>query len=138
MIEQPLRRDPLDRRRVIVEATGQHAVTEYAVVEASERLSLLLVQPRTGRTHQIRAHLAWLGHPLMGDAIYRAVAGAPETPEETPGVERQMLHAWCLRIRHPVGGPALTIRAPVPPDMLARLPVGWLARAEDVLETTTA
>lgn len=138
-IEQPLRRDPLDRRRVIVDPVGQPASTEYIVAAGDEEQSLLLMRLGTGRTHQIRAHLAWLGHPLVGDATYatpeaRETAGA----DETPSAARQMLHAWCLRVRHPVGGTWLEVRAPVPPDLLALLPTGWRAGAERALATAIA
>jgi 23S rRNA pseudouridine1911/1915/1917 synthase len=133
-IQQPLRRDPLDRRRVIVDAAGRPAITEYRVLAEGEQGSLLLVQPRTGRTHQIRAHLAWLGHPLIGDGTYAPMAqeGAPELP----GVGRQMLHAWCVRLRHPDGGAQIEIRAPVPADLRARLSTQWLASAEAALSTS--
>lgn len=70
IITQSLRRDPLDRRRVVVDPAGQPAETRYRVLAAADTRALLLVEPHTGRTHQIRAHLAWLGHPLLGDATY--------------------------------------------------------------------
>jgi 23S rRNA pseudouridine1911/1915/1917 synthase len=132
-IVQPLRRDPADRRRVIVDAAGQEAVTEYRVVAVGERESVLLLQPRTGRTHQIRAHLAWLGHPLVGDTTYGTAERPAGARDEPPAAERQMLHAWCLRIRHPASGEWLETRAPVPPDMLALLPADWLAPTEAAL-----
>lgn len=134
LIEQPLCRDPADRRRVIVDPTGRPATTEYLVLGESEQQSLLLVQPLTGRTHQIRAHLAWLGHPLIGDVTYSSLG--PDELGEPLAAGRHMLHAWCLRIRHPINGERMELRAPIPPDLLALLPAGWLANAEAALRAS--
>lgn len=131
-IAQPLCRDPLDRRRVVVSPAGQAAVTRYRVVAARDEVALVLATPLTGRTHQIRAHLAWLGHPILGDSTYpsashpvqgldHAVHGdAAATP-----IPRQMLHAWGLWARHPVTGVDLRIWAPLPADLEALLPDSW-------------
>jgi 23S rRNA pseudouridine1911/1915/1917 synthase len=120
-IRAPLRRDPLDRRRVVVDPAGQEAITAYRVLAAADGLALLLAEPRTGRTHQIRAHLAWLGHPIAGDATYGGLTG--------PAIARQMLHAWALRVQHPARGAPLTIQAPIPADLAVLLPPDQLARA---------
>jgi 23S rRNA pseudouridine1911/1915/1917 synthase len=126
-IAVPLRRDPADRRRVVVDPAGQHAQTGYRLLAAGAGRALLLVAPRTGRTHQIRAHLAWLGHPLLGDATYADVAKGPG------GVLRHMLHAWVLAVRHPVTGEPLRVLAPPPADLAALLPAAWRAVLTDEL-----
>jgi 23S rRNA pseudouridine1911/1915/1917 synthase len=132
-IDQPLRRDPADRRRVVVDTAGQPSTSDYVTVAASEQRALLLVQPRTGRTHQIRAHLAWLGHPLVGDAIYQASDAHVTAEAAVARADRQMLHAWCLCVRHPVNGNWTQLQAPVAEDLRALLPADWLAGAEAAL-----
>ena len=128
VVQQLLRRDPLDRRRVIVDPAGQTAITRYRVLAAGESMALLLVAPETGRTHQIRAHLAWLGHPLVGDATYANVTHVETMPAGIPDAARQMLHAWSLEVRHPLTGETLRLWAPLPPDVAALLPDDWRAR----------
>ncbi len=119
-IRERLRRDPLDRRRMIADPAGQEAITRYRVLAAADGLALLMAEPRTGRTHQIRAHLAWLGHPIAGDVTYGGLAGA--------AAARHMLHAWTLRARHPASGAPLSIQAPIPTDVTALLPPDMLTR----------
>jgi 23S rRNA pseudouridine1911/1915/1917 synthase len=125
VIEAPLARDPADRRRtIIVEHGGQPAATCYAVLATTNAATgvaplhsgaLVLVEPITGRTHQIRAHLAHIGAPLAGDSRYlpaeATVAGAI--------APRALLHAWRLTITAPQRGEPLTITAPVPADLRA-------------------
>ena len=108
-IEAPLRRDPLDRRRVVVADEGEWAVTRYWVLTMNTQHALLLAEPQTGRTHQIRAHLAFLGAPLVGDATYGGEAAL---------ATRAMLHAWRVEIRHPIDDGRLAIAAPIPDDFL--------------------
>lgn len=114
-IDAPLCRDPLDRRRVIVSPAGKPARTRFQVLAAANDFALALVEPLTGRTHQIRAHLAFHGAPLAGDLTY---GGATEVTQSA-GIERAQLHAWELVFRHPTTGASATIRAPVPADMRA-------------------
>jgi 23S rRNA pseudouridine1911/1915/1917 synthase len=114
-IDAPLCRDPLDRRRVIVLPAGKPARTRYQALAVRNGFSLALAEPLTGRTHQIRAHLAYLGAPLAGDLTY---GGATEATRAA-GIERAQLHAWELGFRHPATGVCTTIRAPVPADMRA-------------------
>ncbi|HEX5546370.1 MAG TPA: RluA family pseudouridine synthase [Ktedonobacterales bacterium] len=114
-IDAPLCLDPLDRRRVIVSPAGKPARTRYQVLAVGNGFSLALVEPLTGRTHQIRAHLACLGAPLAGDLTY---GGATEATRAA-GIERTQLHAWELVFRHPATGASTTIRSPVPADMRA-------------------
>jgi 23S rRNA pseudouridine1911/1915/1917 synthase len=112
-IEAPLGRDARHRQKIAIVplSRGRPATTDYLVQQTFPRHTLLEVRPRTGRTHQIRVHLAFLGCPVTGDRIYgsrRPSLGAP----------RQMLHAWRLRLRLP-GREAeeRTFEAPLPSDM---------------------
>jgi 23S rRNA pseudouridine1911/1915/1917 synthase len=110
-IEASLARDPLDRRRTIVADGGQPALTRYRVLARSGTYALVLAEPLTGRTHQIRAHLASRGAPLVGDTRY-----LPDDSMDTAHALRAMLHAWQLAIRYPGTGEALTLTAPIPAD----------------------
>jgi len=114
-IDAPLCRDPIDRRRVIVSPAGKPARTSYQVLAAQNGFSLVLAEPLTGRTHQIRAHLAFRSAPLAGDLTY---GGATEATQAA-GIARVQLHAWELVFRHPATGASAAIRAPVPGDMRA-------------------
>jgi 23S rRNA pseudouridine1911/1915/1917 synthase len=120
-VDAPLWRDPLDRRRVIItpEPTGQASRTRYRALafapsRSGERFALVLAEPVTGRTHQIRAHLTSLGAPLIGDAMY-----LPEGSEVAALAPRVMLHAWQLTVRWPLDRPLRTITAPPPDDFLS-------------------
>ncbi|HEY1387081.1 MAG TPA: RluA family pseudouridine synthase, partial [Ktedonobacterales bacterium] len=112
-IDAPLRRDPLDRRRVIVSPAGKPARTRYQILAVRNGFALALAEPLTGRTHQIRAHLAFLGAPLAGDLTYGGVTEATQATS----IERTQLHAWELGFRHPATGASTAIRAPAPADM---------------------
>jgi 23S rRNA pseudouridine1911/1915/1917 synthase len=117
-IDAPLARDPTDRRRTIVVEGGQPAATRYRLLAAHSgdpgSYALALLAPITGRTHQLRAHLAWLGAPIAGDLRYLG-DGHPSTAF----APRALLHAWRLRFRHPADGEPMELVAP-PPDDLAR------------------
>jgi 23S rRNA pseudouridine1911/1915/1917 synthase len=105
----PLARSPEDRRRVVVTPTGQHAETRYEVIESRDPYSLVRCELITGRTHQIRVHLAAGGWPIVGDATYGETHAA---------IARQALHCWRVTLPHPVTREALQIEAPVPNDLL--------------------
>ena len=107
VMEGPIGRHPLKRKRMAVVAGGRFARTRYEVVERRRTHTLLRCDLDTGRTHQIRVHLAALGHPVAGDTDY----GGRES-----GAERPMLHAWRLRLRHPRTGTDMTFEAPPPED----------------------
>lgn len=112
LIDAPLQRDPADRRRTIVASGGRPSQTWYHVLTTAGRYALVLVEPRTGRTHQIRAHLAASGAPLAGDICY------DEHQEQGSGTPpRVMLHAWQLSCIHPATGALFQLIAPIPPDM---------------------
>jgi len=114
IIDVPLGRDPRHRQRFAPLPDGKPARTRYAVVQTFAGYGLLDVRPETGRTHQIRVHLAWLGHPVVGDALYgRRRTSLP--------LRRQFLHAARLRFDHPLTGRRLTFSAPLPPDLQTAL-----------------
>jgi 23S rRNA pseudouridine1911/1915/1917 synthase len=106
-LEGPIGRDPKERKRMAVVSGGRFARTRYQVVERRGGHTLLRCDLDTGRTHQIRVHLAALGYPVTGDAEY----GGGEA-----GVSRPMLHAWRLRLRHPRTGEEMSFEAPPPAD----------------------
>ena len=107
-IEASLGRDPNDRRRVVVVRDGLPSATRYEVLSSENGVSLVRCELVTGRTHQIRVHMAERGWPLIGDAMY-GVADAR--------LPRQALHSWRATFEHPITGAALTITAPLPDDM---------------------
>jgi 23S rRNA pseudouridine1911/1915/1917 synthase len=110
-IEAPIGRDPRARLRMAVVAGGKPARTDVERLAEAQGISALRCTLHTGRTHQIRVHLASRGHPLVADALY---GGAPAL-----GMTRQALHAARLALRHPVGGEPLVFEAPLPADMAA-------------------
>jgi 23S rRNA pseudouridine1911/1915/1917 synthase len=107
VIEAPIGRHPGDRTRMAVVRHGRAARTEYEVLAAGRDGAFLLVRPESGRTHQIRVHLAGIGAPVAGDTTYGR-----------GGASRQLLHAWRIDAPHPGGG-RLVVTAPMPRDMLA-------------------
>ncbi len=114
VIDRPLGKQGGEgRERMASDPEGQEAETVYATADlAGRRASLLVVAPLTGRTHQIRAHLAAIGHPILGDGKY----GATKEPTDLPGA--LMLHAAELAVPHPDEGTTLRIEAPPPPAFL--------------------
>jgi 23S rRNA pseudouridine1911/1915/1917 synthase len=116
IIEAPVGRDPRQRQRMAVIADGRPARTRYEVWEESGDYSLLSVSPQTGRTHQIRVHLAWLGVPVVGDRVYGHERGARRAKREM-GLERQFLHAWRLSFERPDGKGTASLEASLPVDL---------------------
>jgi 23S rRNA pseudouridine1911/1915/1917 synthase len=107
-IDLALDRDPWDRRRITVtDRGGQPSITKYERIATNSKHSIVRCRLITGRTHQIRVHLAARGWPIVGDATYGIRSGFP----------RQALHAWRLRLRHPVTGNDLSLEAPLPADL---------------------
>ncbi|TMD07171.1 MAG: RluA family pseudouridine synthase [Chloroflexi bacterium] len=106
VLEGAIGRHPRDRKRMAVVASGRFARTHYTVLEALRGHTLLRCELETGRTHQIRVHLAAFGHPVAGDREYGGGGLAP----------RPMLHAWRLRLRHPATGEELVFETPPPAD----------------------
>jgi 23S rRNA pseudouridine1911/1915/1917 synthase len=112
-----------DRMRVLPEGEGRAAETFYRVVERFPRFALLECRPKTGRTHQIRVHLASIEHAIVGDRVYHGRVRSP-LPPDAPPLERHLLHASGLRLAHPVTGEPLAFDSPPPADFAAWLE--WL------------
>jgi 23S rRNA pseudouridine1911/1915/1917 synthase len=112
-IDRPIGRHPVKRTRMAVVAAGKPAVTHYRVRERFRAHTLLECDLETGRTHQIRVHLAAIGHPLEGDAEYGPAGGRR--------LSRQALHAWRLAFRHPRTGEPLAFESKLPADFEALL-----------------
>jgi len=122
VIDQPIGRDPVQRTRQRVRDDGRPALTRVRVLERYRVHTLIEATLETGRTHQIRVHLAYVGHPLVGDSRYgargRLPTGAqPATVAALQGLRRQALHAWRLELEHPVTGATLAFEAPLPADL---------------------
>lgn len=112
-------RHPRDRKRMsATPASGRPAVTAYETAETFPSASLLRVRIETGRTHQIRVHMAFLGYPIVGDPQY---GRRREDSLPVPAPVRQMLHAARLTLHHPRTGETMTFEAPLPPDMATLL-----------------
>jgi 23S rRNA pseudouridine1911/1915/1917 synthase len=116
-IEAPIGRDPRNRQRMAVVPDGRPSVTGYRVRERFAGWSLLEVDLVTGRTHQIRVHLAALGHPVAGDAVY----GTGTARRGPPGLGRLFLHAWRLAFAAPSSGDLVRLEAPLPAELEAVL-----------------
>jgi 23S rRNA pseudouridine1911/1915/1917 synthase len=109
-----------DRKKMAVqrEGRGKHAVTHFRMLEALDRAALIECRLETGRTHQVRVHMAHIGHPLLGDPLYaRGKTGANRALLETLGFARQALHAARLGFIHPVTSAALSFESQMPHDM---------------------
>ncbi|MBI4375164.1 MAG: RluA family pseudouridine synthase [Elusimicrobia bacterium] len=124
-VDAPVGREGLAIKVRQTIGVGQPASTEFECLKSSAALSLILARPKTGRLHQIRVHLAHLGHPILGDKLYIGTGESymkavrrKLTPEdlEALGARRQMLHAWRLSLNHPHSGAPLEITAPEPED----------------------
>jgi 23S rRNA pseudouridine1911/1915/1917 synthase len=125
-VDKPIDRHRTDRLRMAVRADGRPAVTHYRIEERLARHTLLRVILETGRTHQIRVHLAHIGHPLVGDPLYggrrQLVAGlGPAGRAALAAFRRQALHATKLEFAHPVTGRTIAVESPLPADLLALL-----------------
>lgn len=120
-INRPIGRHPVDRKRMsTVSRNARPAETHWTQREALPATTLLDLDLKTGRTHQIRVHCAAIGHPLVGDPMYgshKAMKGAPAAVQDRlRPVDRQMLHARRLKFTHPVTSVFLEFEAPIPPD----------------------
>lgn len=128
-VEKPLARDPRDRTRMAVVQSGKAARTTFTRLARFDAVDLLRANLHTGRTHQIRVHLAAIGHPVIGDDTYgggggRRIVGLP--------ARRHFLHAARLRFRHPVTGALMDLRSPLPEDL--RVVLAHVAKLPALLE----
>jgi 23S rRNA pseudouridine1911/1915/1917 synthase len=121
-VEAPIGRDPRNRLRMAVVESGKPAVTAFELLQDAAAGCWVRATLQTGRTHQIRVHMAHIGHPLVGDELYGGAAGA--------SLSRQALHAYRLSFAHPATGAALEFHAPLPQDLRLAL-AAWRLRYND-------
>ncbi|MDI1231829.1 MAG: 23S rRNA pseudouridine(1911/1915/1917) synthase RluD [Methylobacter sp.] len=121
-VDEPIGRDPTDRKRYTVRENGKHAVTHYRVGQRFTRHTLVQVKLETGRTHQIRVHMAYIRFPLLGDQVYGGRFQMPpdcgeQLEKELRSFKRQALHAAKLGLQHPVTDEYVEWEQPLPDDM---------------------
>lgn len=121
-VDAPINRHPMDRKRMAVVEHGKPAVTHYRVLERFPAHTRIDVRLETGRTHQIRVHMAHIHHPIVGDPVYGGrfrlpPAASPALIQFLQQFKRQALHAKELHLQHPLTGETLSFYAPVPEDM---------------------
>ena len=120
-VSLPIGRHPVDRKKMSTNSRKSRiAETTWQIIERFERASLIEVNLKTGRTHQIRVHCAAIKHPVMGDKVYgprKTVKNAPYGINFFGSIPRQMLHAWRLLLTHPVTEEKVSFEAPIPSDM---------------------
>ncbi|WP_409421977.1 23S rRNA pseudouridine(1911/1915/1917) synthase RluD [Pseudaeromonas sp. ZJS20] len=127
-VDEPISRHSTLRTHMAVNPMGKPAVTHYRVAEKFRAHTRLRLRLETGRTHQIRVHMAYIKHPLVGDPVYggrlRPIRQAtPELTEALRGFKRQALHATMLRLEHPITGELMEWHSPIPEDMVELLEV---------------
>lgn len=113
-VDAPIGRSSADRKKKAVVPTGRRAVTHWEVVARYPGVTHLRCRLETGRTHQIRVHMAYIGHPILGDTVYGA-------KKPVPGLTGQCLHATGLRFVHPRTGEPVELHCPLPPEFTAML-----------------
>ena len=113
-VDAPIGRSSADRKKMAVVPTGRRAVTHWEVVARYPGVTHLRCRLETGRTHKIRVHMAYIGHPILGDTVYG-------TKKPVPGLTGQCLHATGLRFIHPRTGEPVELHCPLPPEFTAML-----------------
>ena len=116
-VDAPLGRSPANRKKIAIVAGGKRAVTHYRLIRPLREASLVECRLETGRTHQVRVHMASIGHALLGDPVYARTKQAHRAVLETLGFRRQALHAARLGFIHPVESNALAFDSEIPADM---------------------
>ena len=106
-IDMPIARSTKDRKKMAVDPNGKEAITHYKVLQRYDKYTLLEIKIDTGRTHQIRVHMSYIGHPVVGDMQY-------SNGKNEFGIEGQMLHSKYLEFDHPITGKRLKLEAPLP------------------------
>lgn len=125
IVDAPIDRHPVDRKKMAVVGTGRPAVTHFRVLERLKQSTLIECQLETGRTHQIRVHMAYIKHPLVGDQVYCS------SPDQF-GLGGQALHGYKLSFDHPKTGVRLSFCSPLPGCMLFALKkLGWTGTLPD-------
>lgn len=119
-IEAPIGRDPgHGNKMAVTDIGGRYAMTSFQVIKRFSSFTLLLIRIYTGRTHQIRVHLHFIGHPVVGDKIYRF----GKTKNSLVEIDRHALHSHYLEIQHPVSYQTITFTSPLPEDILRQLEI---------------
>ncbi len=110
-ISAPIGRHPVNRKKMAVKTNGKEAISKFTTISKTEDFSLLSAQIFTGRTHQIRVHLAHLKTPILGDELY-----GNKKINKLLNTKRQLLHAYTLSFKHPITGKDLFLKAPILKD----------------------
>ena len=110
VIDLPIGRHPTDRKKMAVVKEGKQAITKFKVLERLDGYTLLEIELKTGRTHQIRVHMSYIGHPIVGDQVY-------SNGKNPFGVTSQMLHSYKLGFKHPRTGEWVEFTAPLPMEL---------------------
>ena len=124
LVDEPIARHRVDRLKMTIAAHGRPSQTKVKVLAKAGGLALVECELLTGRTHQIRIHLAHLGAPIFGDALYGGALKWQDEERRPLACEHPALHAWKLTVDHPAGDQRIAVQAPLPPayqDMLLRL-----------------
>ena len=116
-IDAPLARSPQNRKKIAIVSNGRRAVTHYRELTKLREAALVECRLETGRTHQVRVHMASIGHPLIGDPVYGRTKAAHRALLETMNFRRQALHAAHLGFIHPVNSNAMAFDSEMPADM---------------------
>jgi 23S rRNA pseudouridine1911/1915/1917 synthase len=116
-VDAPLARSPQNRKKIAIVQGGKRAVTHFSTLQVLRDAALVECRLETGRTHQVRVHMASIGHALLGDPVYGRTKSGRKGLLETLGFARQALHAAHLGFIHPVNSTALSFDSPMPADM---------------------
>ncbi|RZL71456.1 MAG: RluA family pseudouridine synthase, partial [Sphingomonas sp.] len=116
-VDAPLARSPQNRKKIAIVEGGKRAVTHFSTIKTLRAAALIECRLETGRTHQVRVHMASIGHALLGDPVYGRTKQAQKSLLDTLGFRRQALHAAHLGFIHPVKSIALAFESEMPADM---------------------